>query len=219
MRHQDDAPRSRRARDSTVRAAVISAIGTILAAALTAVGSFMSGLITYTGPGAAPLVPPTTVTVTAPPSRPSASGQPGPGTLTAPGSVSVTTLDPVAGSNSVDSGPQRVNTRSYSDTLYQYANCANERSVIYQLDRRYDNFEAIIGPSDDSQSGYTVFFTVTVDEREVLKEQVAVGQSRSIRADVSGGYRMTISVISDQLEGQCPSSLIAVWAEPRLTSG
>ena len=119
-------------------------------------------------------MPPTTVTVTAPPSRPSASGQPGPGTLMAPGSVSVTTLDPVAGSNSVDSGSQRVNTRPYSDTLYQYANCANERSVIYQLDRRDDNFEAIIGPSDDSQSGYTVFFTVTVDERNSKSSNLAL---------------------------------------------
>jgi hypothetical protein len=84
------------------------------------------------------------------------------------------------------------------------------------------HFDATIGPSDDSRSGYTVFFTVTVDDREVLKEQVAVGESRPIRADVSGGYRyrMTISVISDRPEGRCPGSdLIAVWAEPRLTSG
>ncbi|MGH3936460.1 MAG: NPCBM/NEW2 domain-containing protein [Pseudonocardiaceae bacterium] len=104
--------------------------------------------------------------------------------------------------------------------MYQYAECVNKKSLIYQLDRRYDHFEATIGPSDDSQSGFSVFFTVTVDDREVLKEQVAVGESRPLRANVSGGYRMTMSVISDRPEGRCPGSgLIAVWAEPRLTPG
>lgn len=195
-------------------------MGTVVAAGLTAAGSFMSGLVTYTGPGAAPLAPPSTVTVTVspPPDNPPVTGQPGGGNGTAAGSVLVTDLEPVTGSSTVHSGPQRLNTRSYTDTVYQNLRC-NKQSLIYQLDRRYGYFEATIGPSDDSRSGYTVFFTVTVDDREVLKEQVAVGESRPIRADVSGGYRMTISVISDRLEGQCPSSnVIAVWAEPRVTS-
>lgn len=209
VQEEDDAPRTGRVRDNTVRVAVISAIGTVLAAGLTAVGSFMSGLVTYTGPGAAPLVPSSTAT----------PGQRGGGNGTATGSASVTDLKTVTGSSTVRSGPQRVNTRPYADTLYQYAECVNKKNLIYQLDRRYEHFEATIGPSDDSQSGYSVFFTVTVDDREVLKEQVAVGESKPIRADVGGGYRMTLSVISDRPEGRCPGSdLIAVWAEPRLVS-
>lgn len=219
MRQENDAPRAERARDSTVRVAAISATGTVFAAGLTAVGSFMSGFVTYAGPGAAPLVPPSTVTVSAPPVNSPEPGHPGAGRRGGPVGLGHRS-ETCCGKHSVNSGPRRVNTRPYSDTLYQYAYCGDKRSIIYQLDRRYDHFEATIGSSDDSRSGFTVFFTVTVDDREVLKEQVVVGQSRPIRADVSGGYRRTISVISERSEGQCPSSdLIAVWAEPRLTSG
>lgn len=218
VRQKDDgAPRP--ARDNTVRVAVISAIGTVFTAALTAAGSFMSGLVTYTGPGAAPLVPPSATTVSAPPDNESGTGRGGGRNGPAAGSVSLTDLKSVTGSNDISAGPRRVNASAYPDTLYQYVNCATKRSSIYQLDRRYSYFNATIGPSDDSRSGYTVFFTVLVDDREVLNERVAVGESRSIQADVSGGYRMTISVISDRPAGRCPNGdLIAVWAGPTLKS-
>lgn len=210
----------RTGRDKQIPAALIQAIGAVLAATVTVAGGLWTNLLTYTGPGSTPqttatvTLPPSTVTVSAPPTT-SRAWQPGPTNILPPGSVSLTDLKPVEGS--VQTGPQRVNTLPYSDTVYQYSYyCGGKSNATYQLDRSYDLFEATVGPSDDSRSGYIVFFTVTVDGREALKEQVSVGESRVIRADVSGGYRMTISVIS---EGACASGgLNAVWAEPQLTS-
>ncbi|MGQ0774678.1 MAG: NPCBM/NEW2 domain-containing protein [Pseudonocardiales bacterium] len=220
MGQQDREVRPQRAgRDKQIPAALIQAIGAVLAATVTVVGGLWTNLLTYTGPGAAPLtpatvtLPPSTVTVSAPPG-PSRTEQPGPANILAAGSVSLTDLKPVEGS--AQTGPQRVNTRSYSDTVYQYSDCRKKSRATYQLDRSYNFFEAIVGPSDDSQSNHTVVFEITVDGREVRKDQVAVGESRTIRADVGGGYRMTISVIS---EGVCSGGdLEAVWAEPTLTS-
>lgn len=210
---------SRTGRDKQIPAALIQAIGAVLAAAVTVAGGLWTNLLTYTGPGATPqttatvTLPPTTVTVPAP-VDPSRTKQPEPTNVLPPGSISLTDLTPVEGD--AETGPQRVNTRPYSDTVYHYSYCYEKRSVTYQLDRSYDIFEATVGPSDASRSGYIIFFTVTVDGREVLKEQVSVGESRAIRADVSGGYRMTISVIS---EGVCSGGTpYAVWAEPTLTS-
>lgn len=206
-RKEDSASRVERGSDKSVRVAVITATGTVLAAVITAIGSFKSGLVTYTGPGSAPL----------PQDNSRDSAQNGDGGGTAAGSVSLTGLKSVTGSNSINSGPRRVNARAYSDTVYQYVDCETKHNAIYQLDRHYKYFDAIIGPSDDSRSGYTVFFTVTVDDREVLNQRVAVGESQQIRADVNGGYRMTISVVSDRPEGRCPGAdLVAVWANPTL---
>lgn len=221
MGQQDREIRPQRTgRDKQVPAALIQAIGAVLAAAVTVAGGLWTNLLTYTGPGAAPqatatvTLPPSTVTVSAP-ADPSRTKQPEPTDILPAGSISLADLKPVEGG--IDTGPQRVNTRPYSDTVYHYSECDGKSSATYQLDRSYDLFEATVGPSDDSRSGYIIFFTVTVDGREVLNEQVSVGESRVIRADVSGGYRMTISVIS---EGVCSGATPkAVWAEPTLTSG
>ncbi|MGH3930664.1 MAG: NPCBM/NEW2 domain-containing protein [Pseudonocardiaceae bacterium] len=129
----------------------------------------------------------------------------------------LTDLEPVENFGNYETGALRVNTRPYSDALYQFPGCTEKHSVTYQLDRRYDHFEATVGPSDGSLSGYTVFFSVTVDSREVPEEQVAVGESRMIRVGVSGGYRMTLSVIGARPDG-CPGRLTAAWAEPKLSA-
>ena len=70
----------------------------------------------------------------------------------------------------------------------------------YNLSRDFDVFRAVIGVTDSSETGSRAEFTVTVDGREVLSEQLGLAESEEIELDVSDAFRVKVQVTG--LEGR-----------------
>ncbi|GAB2591867.1 hypothetical protein GCM10027168_26270 [Streptomyces capparidis] len=111
-----------------------------------------------------------------------------------------------------ESGPQRVDTRDYPTTLYATLECA-EHSATWQLDRRYRTFEASVGLTWDAPTDAEVVYSVIVDRKVRAEGTVVAGETKKVRVDLSGGFRMQL-----KFDGATGCSFVeeatAVWIDP-----
>lgn len=201
-----------------VRAAGIAAVATLLGGVIGPVAGLLLGLLQYTGPGGSTpstvALPPETRTVTVTPDLPPGASTPSPPA----GATYLVDTQPVVGSADYATGIATVNTDAYSRSVMAYASCRVERKVEFPLDRKFTEFTAMIGPSDESESGATVAFAALVDKRRIDPVMVEVGSSEEFTVDVTNGFRLTLIYISSEFsDGSCPSPAVAVWGDARLT--
>lgn len=201
-----------------VRAAVILAVATVLGAILGPIAGVSLGVLQYTGPGGSEstgvgLTPETTtVTVTADPSGLAMSPPP------PSGATYLVDLNPVVGSSDYETGIARINTQSFGRSVTDFASCRRERKLEFQLSRRFTQFTAMVGPSNQSETGTIIAFAASVDGRRIDPVFVEVGSVEEFTFDVTNGFRLVLTYISSELsDGACPDPAIAVWGDARLS--
>ncbi len=199
-----------------VRAARIAAAATVLGAVIGPVAGVFLGVLQYTGPGGSEprtiALPPETRPVTAdPPGGPATS-------LPPVGATYLIDLQAVAGSSDYETGVGRIDTESFGRSISAIASCRRERQIEFPLNRSFTEFTSVIGPSDDSESGTTIAFSVSVDDRRVDPIFIDVGSSQEFVVDVTDGFRLVLTYVSTEFsDGSCPDPAVAVWGDARLT--
>lgn len=200
-----------------VRAAAVVGGATLLGAVAAPVAGVILGLLQYTGPGGSEpstqaLFPETrTVTVTA---------SPGPATSPPPqaGATYLVDLQAVTGSSGHETGLATINTAIFGRSVTGFASCRQERQVEFPLDRRFTEFSATVGPSNESQSSATIAFAASVDGRRIDPVFVVVGSSGNFTIDITDGFRLVLTYISSEFpDGSCPNPAVAAWGDARLT--
>jgi hypothetical protein len=67
------------------------------------------------------------------------------------------------------------------------------QTIEYSIDRLYTNFSAVIGLTNQSDSGLPLKLDVAVDGSTRWSETLQVGQAQQVDIDVEGGLRLTIT--------------------------
>jgi len=141
--------------------------------------------------------------------------------------VDITPVDPSLSNYST--GQQKVNGRAYPQTIYDQTsddyNCndsiltVSPGQVVYELDRKYANFHAVVGLADTSASGDTIMFKVLVDgQQRYASTALTVGETQVINISISGAFRITLEdVCSSQTLYSGGPSVTAVWINPEVS--
>ncbi|MFG2594003.1 NPCBM/NEW2 domain-containing protein [Streptomyces sp. NPDC048438] len=107
-------------------------------------------------------------------------------------------------------GAQKVNLREFPVAL-QGDNGSCQTVATWQPDRTYKSVVAGIGMSDDSGTGTSAEFSISVDGRRKFQRTIGVGESaQTATADLKGAFRVTLTI------DNCESG-IAVWLDPVIT--
>lgn len=127
------------------------------------------------------------------------------------------------------SGPQKVNAKSYQQTLYDeydddsYCTGTSTEDVTYELDYDYTRFHAVVGLADTSASGDKFTFSLLVDgQKEGLNPTLGVGQTEVINVPVTGAFRITLQTSCTSPNAYDTSSstgATGVWINPVVTRG
>ena len=143
----------------------------------------------------------------------------GPATSLPPvGATYLIDLQAVAGSSDYETGVGRIDTESFGRSISAIASCRRERQIEFPLNRSFTEFTSVIGPSDDSESGTTIAFSASVDDRRVDPIFIDVGSSQEFVVDVTDGFRLVLTYVSTEFsDGSCPDPAVAVWGDARLT--
>ncbi|MER5730284.1 NPCBM/NEW2 domain-containing protein [Streptomyces sp. NPDC002138] len=86
----------------------------------------------------------------------------------------------------------------------------------YHLGRHWKSFLATVGQRDDSPTGGTLSFEVSLDGTPVHRTELTVGQSRNITLNIVGAFRMTLTVTGPGPTGG--AVYYGVWGNARLTT-
>ncbi|MGW0792614.1 NPCBM/NEW2 domain-containing protein [Streptomyces sp. NPDC002911] len=202
----------------------------LLAGGGAALGIWATGTHDRTAPAATPSPPPTTSEPTPATTTPAATtpapSSAEPGTEAEPSTEAPTPSDPAAlyessppsGTSLVNdlpafeddgyqAGAQKVNLREYPVAL-RNGPCGS--IATWQLDRTYKSLVAGIGVSDDSGTGASAEFTITVDDHTRFQRTIKVGESaQTATVDLSGAFRVTLTI--DTCSGT------AAWLDPVIT--
>jgi len=107
-------------------------------------------------------------------------------------------------------GAQTVNLREYPVALRNSDELC-ETVATWQLDRKYKTLVAGIGLSDDSSTGSSADFTISVDGHTRFQRTIGVGESAQVATvNLSGAFRVTLTIESCSL-GE------AAWLDPVIT--
>jgi hypothetical protein len=135
-------------------------------------------------------------------SSPSSSASSGPSAAPALSSVSLIDLsvvDPENDGYSVD--PATVDKTTYKNVLISNGDlCDAYGSVTYRLAGEYKHFHALVGLTDDSESGEDIDFSITVNNGSTptgVIQAINVGESpKPIDADITGAFSITLSAVT-----------------------
>ncbi|MFI8277860.1 NPCBM/NEW2 domain-containing protein [Streptomyces sp. NPDC085929] len=117
---------------------------------------------------------------------------------------------------SVVRGGAEVNGRAYPRSIVQRVGPADPvNQVEYHLGRHWKSFLATVGLRDDSPTGGTVSFEVSLDRTPVHRTELTVGQSRDIVVDIGGAFRMKLTVTGPGWQGGIN---YGAWGDARLTT-
>jgi hypothetical protein len=142
--------------------------------------------------------------------------------------VDMTPVDPSLSNYSA--GQQKVDGQVYPETIYDETRddyTCNDSiptdstgQVIYELDRKYAKFHAVVGLADTSASGDTITFKVLVDgQKRYASTPLAAGETQAINMSISGAFRITLEdVCSSQTQYSGGPSVTAVWINPEVSS-
>ena len=152
-------------------------------------------------------------------SSPSATPAPsGLSTTRASSSVQLVNLPRVATENDGYSVRSvTVDRVSYQNALVDNGDiCGSYGTVTYQPARQYEHFHALVGVTDNSQSGEGIDFSVTVDNESSptgTTQTINVGEApKPIDVDITGAFRITLSAVAPD----CVFNGTAVWINPVL---
>lgn len=102
-------------------------------------------------------------------------------------------------------------------SVIQYVTSSEAVNVFeYHLGRHWKSFLATVGQRDDSPTGGTLSFEVSLDGTPVHRTELTVGQSRNIAVNIAGAFRMKLTVT-----GPGPNGGIiyyGVWGNAQLTT-
>jgi hypothetical protein len=119
------------------------------------------------------------------------------------------------------SGPETINTKPYQQTLYTRLNICGglDDTITYQPERKYTHFHALVGLTDDSESGVSVTFDVETPDNTSTTPigntaTIGVAQDpRPVDADIPNDSRITLRV---HIAGSDCHQVTAVWIDPTL---
>ncbi|MFF7366007.1 NPCBM/NEW2 domain-containing protein [Streptomyces sp. NPDC008125] len=107
-------------------------------------------------------------------------------------------------------GAQSVNLHEFPVALREDANSC-QTVATWQLDRTYKRLVAGIGISDESSTGSSKDFTISVDGHVQFQRSIGVGESaQTAVADLTGAYRVTLMI-------QSCDSAVGSWLDPVIT--
>jgi hypothetical protein len=135
-----------------------------------------------------------------------------------PAQLDLTSVDTVE--NDCSSGAQTANGQSFPSGLSCSAPRTSSSSTtswttnVYIVARNVDSIEATVGQSDRSTPGSVVRFRVVGDGRELATVDVAYGESKQIKASLSGVLRLELSVTTISSPADSYSSAYAIWGNP-----
>ena len=153
---------------------------------------------------------------------PSATG------ISQPTSQALADISPVDPSlASYSTGEQKVDGQTYQQTIYDQtaddstcntggSTVAATGQVIYELDRKYAKFHAVVGLADTSASGDTIIFKVLIDgQQRYASSSLSVGETQTVDLSITGAFRLTLEdVCSSQTVYSGGPSVTAVWINP-----
>ncbi len=176
--------------------------------------------------GAQPTTRPSTTapssTATATPTPTLSPGQSSTSGTRQAGSQSLIDMTPVGGKSGFASGPQRVDSQPYQQTLhdtwdggYECNGAYGPDTTTYELNDKYRQFHVVVGLADMSLADDMMQFSVLVDNQQNrYAVTLGLGRTQAITVNVTGVFTIT-------LEDSCtgPSSLTggdvtAVWINP-----
>lgn len=115
--------------------------------------------------------------------------------------------------NRLGSMSARINGQSYSKSIGT-GNTWSSMRAQYDLERKYSNFRATLGVSDNSRATDTVWrYQVYVDDVVKYDQTVRLGAPREINLDVRNGLRLRVDIT--RVSGG--SSSYPAMGDPRLT--
>lgn len=84
------------------------------------------------------------------------------------------------------------------------------RDLVYLVNRLVNRFEATLGQNDEGEPGGVVRVVVRADDRVVVDETLAYGESKEVRADIGGALRLTITatLVSVPDDVRTPSAVL-----------
>jgi hypothetical protein len=142
--------------------------------------------------------------------------------------VDMTPVDPSLSNYST--GQQKVDGQVDPQTIYDETqddyNCNDGIStdstgqVIYELDRKYAKFHAVVGLADNSASGDTITFKVLIDgQQRYASGPLTVGEAQAVNMSIAGAFRITLEdVCSSQTQYTSGPSVTAVWINPEVSN-
>jgi hypothetical protein len=216
--------------DPTVRAAKITRMGAIIAAVtaalITGTATGVAGYFSGREAGVQAATATTTSTVTSVrtvtvPANAEASDSPSP-RASKPGATSLLEMSHLEAVGEITVGDQDVNAKTYEQVITAALNDCEYReqfaSRTYQLDRKYDQFDVVVGLTDQSNSGSVVEFRVLVDGTRVesATTRLGVGAVKELKVDMPGAFRLSLEaeIVSHPCDRR---SAGAVWIEPTLS--
>lgn len=165
--------------------------------------------------------PTVTTTVTAT-SSPSTTGGVATGTNTGAGTAgdSLAELRPITGR--MDKGPFAIHAKEFGDGLYRNIGVCNRTiSATWDLGRKYQRFNAVIGLTDKSPDAtLKVKFTayVTDGTSRTATEPVVLGkyQPHSLQVDLDQADALELEAVLITSKGSCSGAGAVAWGDPRL---
>lgn len=133
-----------------------------------------------------------------------------------PSSVYLGQLDLVEGSCSDQA--QTVNGTEYSAGVVCQSRENSANDSVWLLNRKVNQFKAVVGQSDDSDPGSTVAWAVYGDGKLLTQGTSAYGQAAPIDVNVTGMLRLTVSVTLTSRPENAGSPAL-VFADPLLIGG
>jgi hypothetical protein len=126
-------------------------------------------------------------------------------------------LEPLTSTIGVDTSPAEINGRGFARSVTLIASSAGPtNSAEYNIGRDWSVFSATIGLRDDSPSGGSLTFEVSVDGTRKYSREIPLGRSQNISLNVSHALRIKLTVT---YSGQDPANTYyGSWGNARLQS-
>lgn len=120
-------------------------------------------------------------------------------------------------SDSVETGPMKIVSNSFTKSVFGVVRCSKVTSVTYPLDGSFHRFAATAGPSRESRTGNSIVYTIYLDSRLAETFEVMTGETHEVNLPVARASRMRITW-EDGGTGRCFSGLesYAVLGDARL---
>ncbi|MFF4660707.1 NPCBM/NEW2 domain-containing protein [Streptomyces sp. NPDC001381] len=126
-------------------------------------------------------------------------------------------LEPLTSTIGVDTSSAEINGRGFARSVTLIAGSAGPaNSAEYNLGRHWNLFSATVGLRDDSPTGGSLTFEVSVDGARKYSRQIPLGQSLNVNLDVSNALRLKLTVT---YSGQDSGAVYyGSWGNARLQS-
>jgi hypothetical protein len=114
--------------------------------------------------------------------------------------------------------PQAIYDQTTDD--YSCNDGSSTGQVVYELDRKYGKFHAVVGLADTSPSGDTETFKVFVDgQQRYASTALTVGEKQAINLSITGAFRITLEdTCASQTMYSGGPSITAAWTDAEVSN-